>query len=189
MVLARPLCLLGALVALWVPAASAQKPRVNPEAQTMADFMKRVDDYVALHKKLEATLPPLPKQTNPTEVDQHERALAKLIQENRADAKPGDIFTPEMQAVVRRLLRPIFRGPGSKSIRAEILDNEYKGNVALKVNGRYPDEVPLSTMPPQVLKALPKLPEELEYRFIQLNLILLDPHAHLIADYIPRSFH
>ena len=44
-------------------------------------------------------------------------------------------------------------------------------------------------MPPQVLKALPKLPEDLEYRFIQLNLILLDPHAHLIVDYIPRSFH
>jgi hypothetical protein len=187
--MARRMCLLAACITLWVAGVSAQKPRVNPDAQTIADFMKRVNDYVALHKKLEGTLPPLPKQTNPTEVDQHERALAKLIQQDRADAKQGDIFTPEMQELIRRLLRPIFRGPGSKSIRAEILDNEYKGNVALRVNGRYPDEVPLSTVPPQVLKALPKLPEDLEYRFIQLNLILLDPHAHLIADYIPRSFH
>ncbi len=190
MALARPLCLLGALIALWVPAAAAARQKnVNPDAKTMDDFVKRVDAYVALHKKLEATLPPLPKQTTPAQVDAHERALAKLIQENRADAKQGDIFTPEMQEVVRRLLRPIFRGPDGKHYRAEILDNEYKGNVALQVNGRYPDEVPLSTVPPQILKSLPKLPEEIEYRFVQLNLILLDTHAHLIVDYIPRSFH
>ena len=37
-------------------------------------------------------------------------------------------------------------------------------------------------MPPQVLKKLPKLPEELEYRFVRQNLILFDPHAHIIAD-------
>jgi len=56
------------------------------------------------------------------------------------------------------------------------------------VNGRYPDDVPVSTMPPQVLVALSKLPEELEYRFIQNNLILFDPHSHLIVDYMVRAF-
>ena len=43
-------------------------------------------------------------------------------------------------------------------------------------------------MPPQVLVALPKLPEELEYRFIQNSLILFDPHAHIIVDYMDRAF-
>ena len=43
----------------------------------------------------------------------------------------------------------------------------------LAVNSRYPDEVPLSTMPPQVLAMLPKLPDDLEYRFIGTRLILL----------------
>ena len=38
--------------------------------------------------------------------------------------------------------------------------------MTLKVNGRYPDAVPLSTVPPQVLKGLPNLPEELQYRFV-----------------------
>ena len=33
-------------------------------------------------------------------------------------------------------------------------------------------------MPPQVLAALPKLPEDIEYRFIGDRLILLDVHAH-----------
>ena len=188
---ARRFRLAAILFVLAAPAVHAQgagQP-VNRDAQIMADFVKRVDEYVALRSKAESTLPSLPKQTNPTEVDAHERALTELIQKARTTAKQGDLFTPEMQGVVRKLLRPIFQGPGGKQIRAEILDKEYKGDVALKVNGRYPDQVPLSTVPPQVLKSLPKLPDDLEYRFIQLNLILLDPRAHIIVDYIPRSFH
>jgi hypothetical protein len=39
-------------------------------------------------------------------------------------------------------------------------------------------------MPPEVLQALPTLPEELEYRFVSEHLILLDPHAHIVADFI-----
>lgn len=161
---------------------------VNPTAATLKEFTRRVDEYVALHKKLETTLPSLPKQTNPTEIDRHERALARLIQDARKSAKQGDIFTPAMQRLVRTLLRPIFSGKDGRQIRGEILDNEYKGSVRLAVNGRYPDEVPISTVPPQVLAQLPKLPEELEYRFVQSNLILFDPHAHTIADFVERAF-
>jgi hypothetical protein len=168
--------------------APPQKNRINPDAQTMVDFVKNVDTYVALHKKLEATLPPLPKQTDPTEVDQHQRALARLIQLERRSARPGDLFTAPMQSLVRRLLRPVFRGRDGTHIRKEILDNEYKGSVVVQVNARYPDEVPVSTMPPQVLKALPKLPEDLEYRFVRQYLILFDPHAHIIADYVEHAF-
>src|SRR5262245_59535702 len=74
------------------PETSAKKS-VNPndaDAVIIKEFVKRVDGYVALHKKLEDTLPPLPKQTNPTIIDQHERALAKLIQGTRKGAKQGE---------------------------------------------------------------------------------------------------
>ena len=165
-----------------------QPPAVNANAATMADFTKRVDEYVALHKKAEGTLPRLADQTTPQLIDKHERALEQLIRVSRKDAKQGDLFTPTMQRLVRDLLRPIFSGADGQQVKAEILDNEYKGNVKLVVNGRYPDEVPISTVPPQVLAQLPKLPEELEYRFIQSNLILFDPHAHIIADYIVQAF-
>ena len=60
-------------------------------------------------------------------------------------------------------------------------------DVPLTVNGRYPDTVPLSTVPPQVLQNLPTLPEDLEYRFVGRRLILLDTHAHTIADYMDRA--
>jgi hypothetical protein len=59
--------------------------------------------------------------------------------------------------------------------------------VKLVVNGRYPDEVPVSTVPPEILQTLPKLTEDLEYRFIGRHLILLDSHAHVIADFIENA--
>ena len=170
---------------------TSPKKSVNPDdpnAEVIKDFLKRVDVYVALHKKLEQTLPPLPKQTTPQIIDQHERALAKLVQAERKGAKQGDVFTTHMQALVKRLLVPIFRGADGAHVRAEIMDNEYKGNVVLTPNGRYPDEIPVSTVPPQVLQFLPKLPEELEYRFVRQSLILFDPHAHIIPDWVPAAF-
>jgi len=39
-------------------------------------------------------------------------------------------------------------------------------------------------MPLEVLQTLPKLSEDIEYRFIGRHLILLDAHAHIVADFI-----
>src|SRR5262249_49186754 len=140
------------------PGVQRKGPAVNPDAATIGAFKRHVDDYIALHKKLEATIPALPKQTTPQQVDGHERALARLIQEARGGAKQGDLFQPAMQQLVRRLLVPVFTGKAGAQIKSEITDKEYKGSVKVAVNGRYPDDVPVSTMPPQVLAALPKLP-------------------------------
>ena len=177
-----------ALLVLCPASARPAQKATNPDAAILSDFMKRVNEYVAIHRKLEATLPKLPKQATPAQVDSHERALSKLIQQARAGAKQGDIFSLPMQRLVRRLLVPVFQGPSGSQIKTEITDNEFKGNVKLMVDGRYPDDVPLSTMPPQVLQALPKLPEDLEYRFVRTSLILYDPHAHLIPDFVERAF-
>ena len=61
--------------------------------------------------------------------------------------------------------------------------DENPGVPTLRVNDRYPDAIPLSTMPPQVLKALPPLEEDLEYRFVGERLVLMDAHAHIIVDF------
>ena len=93
-------------------------------------------------------------------MDTHERALGKLIQENRADAKPRDIFTTNDAAHRSARASAGLPRPGGAQVKKEILE-EYTEPVKLKVNGRYPDTVPLSTVPPQVLEGLPDLPEEL----------------------------
>ena len=43
------------------------------------------------------------------------------------------------------------------------------------------------TVPPNILAALPKLPEDLEYRFVNRTMILLDTHANLIVDFVPNA--
>jgi hypothetical protein len=56
--------------------------------------------------------------------------------------------------------------------------------VAFKVNGPYPDKQPVATVPPNMLAALPPLPKDIEYRFIEKHLILRDAKANLIIDYM-----
>ena len=165
------------------PAQQATTPRVNPEAALAAEFTKRVAEYVALHKKIEDSLPRLSKDATPQEIDNYQRELGRRIAKARPTAKPADIFTKEIRAYFRRQIAGPFAGPEGRKLKASIMD-ENPGPIRLAVNGRYPDTVPLATMPPQVLAELPRLPEELEYRFIASRLILLDVHAHIIVDYI-----
>jgi hypothetical protein len=172
----------GALV-LAAPHGGLRAQQVNADARIAVDFQARVDAYVALHRKLEATLPQKAASPTPTQVDAHERALTRLIAQSRSRAQQGHIFTRESRAYFRRQIARALSGPDAAQIRDSIMD-ENPGKIRLSVNGRYPDEIPLSTMPPQLLASLPKLPDELEYRFIGDRLILLDVHAHLVVDYI-----
>ena len=167
-------------------ACLADQP-VNADAKAVAGFLDRVNQYVALHQKLENTLPKLSKESTPEQIDRHQRALGKLIQEARKDAKPGDLFTPDSQVVFKRLLARVFGGPDGAALKASIMD-ENPGVPDLKVNDRYPDAVPVSTIPPQVLEGLPKLPEEMEFRFVGNDLILMDTHAHIVADFVRNAF-
>lgn len=160
---------------------------VNEDAKALAAFLDRVNQYVLVHQKLENTLPKLSKESTPQQVDAHQRALSKLLQDARKDAKQADIFTPESQVVIKKLISKIFSGPDGPGLRASVMD-ENPGVPNLKVNDRYPDQIPVSTIPPQLLEGLPKLPEEMEYRFVGNDLILMDTHAHIIADFIPNTF-
>lgn len=168
------------------PPVSAQDTtqRVNPTAKAIAAFEKEVAEYLELHRKLEGTLPRLSKDASPEAIDQHQRALGRLIQQARKNDRVGDIFDRDVRPVIRRLLYGLFTGPDGKKLRMAVMEENPGEVVTLVVNGRYPDTIPLSSVPPQILKALPPLPEELEYRFIESSLILLDVRAHIIVDYL-----
>jgi hypothetical protein len=162
-------------------------PRVNADAATLADFTKRVNAYAELHKKVDSALKEPSREDRPEDFIEHERAFARLMQKERPYANPGDIFTKPMRNIVRRLLAGVFRGPAGREIKKSILD-ENTTRVPLRVNTQYSEGAPFSTVPPQILQGLPKLPEGLEYRFIGRRLILLDAHARLIVDIMDRVF-
>jgi hypothetical protein len=57
---------------------------------------------------------------------------------------------------------------------------------SVNVNDRYPDGVPVTTMPIELLETLPKLGEKLEYRFLGKHLILLDTCCQIVLDITPN---
>lgn len=161
-------------------------PNPNPDAQAIAEFVKQVETYMELHRKVEATLPGLPQKATPEQIDRHQRALALQIATARTEAERGELFSPRMEVIVERVLMALLKGPRGQQLRESIFDENPVG-IVVAVNDRYPDEVPLSTMPTLILKELPKLPPDLEYRFVGTHLILLDVPAHLIVDFVPNA--
>jgi hypothetical protein len=78
----------------------------KPNDRVIADFRGRIEKYVELRNKADAAAPPLKETANPAEIRAAQIALAQRIASLRAGAKPGDVFTPEIAAYFRRLLRP-----------------------------------------------------------------------------------
>jgi hypothetical protein len=173
------------------PAAAPPTTRVvgplnEADAQALATMNDRLKEYLEVHKKVESSLPKLPDEATPQQIDTNQRLFEQRLREERKSAKRGDIFTAQAQPVIKRLLAAVFAGPDGKQLKASIMDENPAG-ISISVNGRYPDSVPISTVPPEVLQTLPKLIEDMEYRFVGDNLILLDAHAHIIADFIPNA--
>ena len=163
-----------------MPAATKTVPS-NQVAPEMVEFVARVEAYNQLRAKLMGDLPRLPDKATAEEVEKRQVALQGLIAAARKGAKPGDVFAPDMQGAVRTLMARVFAEPKQRAeLRATIKDENPTG-VKLVVNARYPD-APVVTMPPEVLKNLPTLPKDLEYRFVGESLILLDTLSHLIVD-------
>ena len=161
-------------------------PKVNPDAAAMADFEARVKKYADLHKQLAKGNAEQPKETpNPAEITAAKVALAAKIQAARAEAKHGDIFTPQIRPVFRRLLAPELKGEDGRDAKALLKDDApAPGTVPFKVNAKYPENQPQPTVPANLLLTLPTLPAPLEYRVVGQHLLLLDIEADLIVDYI-----
>ena len=153
------------------------------DAVGFQEFLDRVQDYIKLHKTVEATLPPLkPKEELPEMITAHQQALARKIREARPNAKPHDVFKHASHEAFRRAIRSVFQGPKASNVRATLQQGAPLTAVHLKVNEVYPDGVPQTTVPPTLLQKLPKLPDEVEYRIVGRDLILLDVKANLVVD-------
>lgn len=160
--------------------AVKQQPPAPKDPKLAADFAARVEKYVELRKKADDSAPPLKETRDPAKIKAAQQALVERIGAARSDAKQGDIFTPEIAAYFRHLMRPESKETGTK----EIMKEDKVGTVPFKINGPYPDEKPLVTAPPNILGALPPLPKDIEYRFVGKHLILRDSRANSIIDYM-----
>lgn len=171
------------------PAAAPSPPQrqnVNADAQAQKSFLDRVQQYLELRKREEAKLPRLSDEAKPDAITAHQKALLKGIQNARKGATQGEIFDPEISALIRREVSRAMTQQGTAS--KDAIQDENPGTLSLTVNGPYPTTAPLPTVPPRVLNALPRLPDEqLEYRFVGHRLILLDARPNMVVDYMDRA--
>lgn len=156
---------------------------VNGSAAVLADFKARIDTYLELRKRAAKDSQALKETEDPARIRAAQDEQAARIRAMRADAKPGDIFTPQIRTEFRRLLYPETQGEDGRDAK-EVLKEDAPASVPLKVNTKYPEGAPLPTVPANFLLNLPTLPKPLEYRIINKHLILLDGDANLIVDYM-----
>ncbi len=165
------------------PAPQAHQPA---DDEAFKKFEAATEAYVDLRRKLEETLPKLPAEASPTAMYERGLSLERLIVASRTGAREGDVFVAEIRPVVRRICREVLGGREGRELVEAIREEAEERRLAARVNVRYPDEVPFSSIPPQLLKMLPALPAELEYRFLGSDLILLDVDPRIIVDVLRK---
>jgi hypothetical protein len=168
-------------IALIVSVSSIGRARVSSDIA--ADFSTRVWSYFELRSELEKGLPARTVTDDWAAIRRAERALAKKISAARAKARQGDIFTPAISVEFRNVLLLEMNA----STWAGIMDDN-PGEFSVHINRAYPEGKTVSTMPPNVLAALPRLPDDIEYRSLGRHLILLDTRAMVIVDLLPYAF-
>jgi len=160
-------------------------PAPARKSQIVNDFGARVTRYLEVRKN-EAGTPPKPTNSPKKLADSREQMAAKL-RAARADAKQGDIFTPEIAEYFRHQIAAMLNGPHGARIRASLRHAEPVQGMPLQVNQTYPNGVPLQSMPPTLLLNLPRLPKELEYRIVGHDLVLHDITANIVVDFVPNA--
>lgn len=151
------------------------------DAETTAEFNRRVQDYDALRARLEAGLPPLVVTTDADEIEAFEHRLSDRLRHARGSRR-GQIFTAPMEGQVKRML-----AARADAATIAALMEDGPGEFDVDVNETYSKKYALATMPPNLLLALPDLPKDLEYRFVGRHLILRDARANMIIDEIPYA--
>jgi hypothetical protein len=151
------------------------------DPETVAEFNRRVQDYVALRSRMEEGLPPLVVTTNADDIERFEHRLTERIGHARGSRR-GQVFAGAMEGQVKRMLST----HADPNIVALIMEDG-PGEFDVDVNETYSKKFPLATMPPKLLLLLPDLPKDLEYRFVGRHLILRDARANMIIDEIPYA--
>jgi hypothetical protein len=162
-----------------------QNPPPGLKSPGFQEFSARVQKYVQLHKSIEAKVPKLKATNEPELIAAHQKILARKIKAARLHAKRGDIFTPTAKVDFVKAISSEFQGPQASHAKATIKQGAPLKQVHLHVNEIYPESIPYTSVPPTMLQNLPKLPEEVAYRAVSSDLVLLDVRANLVVDYLP----
>jgi 3',5'-cyclic AMP phosphodiesterase CpdA len=156
------------------------------EQRLISTFADRAKVYVKMRERIESDMPRLPKDATKEQIQAHHDQLLKAVQKERAGAKQGEIFTPAVSQVLRRMIRDEFKGRDRADLQKRAFEAE-NGKVPMKVNVEYPEAVEIPDIPPHLLLTLPQLPKQLKYRLVGDYMLLVDRENDLIIDYMTNA--
>jgi len=160
----------------------------SADMAALEQFDRRAGDYMKTIRKSPSGRPMKPA-SDVSALDKERNEARVAVQQARANAKQGDIFTPDSAAAFKKLLKQALSGPDGAKITASLKHAEPLVPTALVVNAPYPNErgQPMQSVPASLLQNLPKLPKGLEYRVAGKALALRDADANIVVDYIPDA--
>jgi len=177
----------GVFLALALVALSPAKedPGVPKE------FRVRMAEYLKARQQAIKDIPAVPAKSTPEQIHAGQIAMFQAVHAMRPNAQQGSVFTADMQEFVVKIVQSEMKGKDGQAARGTTKQGNPamespQGKLSVKVNAAYPEDAPLSSVPPTLLLRLPQLPKELDYRFIGRHLILRDTGANMIVDYIPN---
>ena len=164
-----------------VTATAAETPIVD-------GFTRRLDAYMAIHNDVERRLAASWVFDDPQDLFDTMRAMQSGIRLARPDARPGAVLTTDVSALIRaRLAQRLVACNYSVEDVLEFLNEERMPGVPEpRVNEPFPWSAG-SAMWPTLLGALPRLPSELQYRFFDRDLVVIDVHADLVVDVVKNA--
>jgi hypothetical protein len=168
------------------PAQKATASEANPDSAILADFNARLEGFVKTQRALLKRSPVSEDESaTPEQIKTRQETLAAQLRVIRKNAKRGDIFTPQVAALFKRLINPaVQQAPRETKQALEEEDGEV-AEVWLRVNATWPASEPLTTVPANILSRLPQLPPDVDYRISnKRHLILHDVDANIIVDFI-----
>ena len=152
------------------------------EEQVLSAFGVTVDRYVDLHRRLERHFPPEQLLSGPEQSEIATLAFTDAIRGARPNAVLGNMFTAEVAGVFRlRIMNNLRSGHDMATLVLSMDEEGWIEPKPVAVNRPLPWGAANSIWP-SILRTLPQLPEELEFRFVGRDLVLLDVHANLVVD-------
>jgi hypothetical protein len=153
------------------------------EERAVGEFDAAVNHYITLHRRLERSLPPEEMFDDPEDMYAAVEALHEALVDARPNVRAGNIFGRGISDLIKTRLDEAILAQGYEvaDILRSLKDERLPGTPEPRINDTFAGGIG-APMWPSLLAVLPPLPRELEYRFVERRLVLIDVHADLVVD-------
>ena len=158
------------------------------EAPILGNFNKRVFAYMTIHDEVERQVWPGGPFENADDMEQALLAMRSGIRAARPTARRGDIFTADVGSLIRRRIeeRLVACDQTVEDVLSFINEERLPHAGKPAIHKPFPWDLGCA-MPASLIPALPPIPDGLEYRFADRDLVLIDMHADLVVDILPNA--